>query len=818
MKKEEFAALTKNRIVFLDGATGSNLMKQGMQNGVCPEKWILEHSDVLLQLQQSYIKAGSNILYAPTFTCNRCKLKEYGLEENVERYNHELVAISKKAADGKAYVAGDLTMTGIALQPVGPMAFEELIGIYKEQVRALVQAGVDLFVVETMFSIQETRAAVIAIKEECDLPILATMTFEKDGKTLYGTSPEAAAVTLASLGVSAVGTNCSSGPDDMIPIVERMHNVCDLPIIAKPNAGLPATDEMGNTYYSCSSREFADSMQRLVHAGASVIGGCCGTDASFIAECQNIQYEKTECLSEKRHYLSSERNCFSFSLDDSFFVIGERINPTGKKKLQEDLKQGIFDRVVEMAEEQENNGAAILDVNFGMNGIDEKATMLKAISLLSQTTSLPLCIDSSHVDIIEEALRNYAGRALINSISFEREKYEKLLPIAKKYGAMFILLPLSEQGLPKDREEKEKIIQNLLSIAMNMGFTKEDIIVDGLVTTVGANKTGAIETLETIEFCKKMGLATTCGLSNISFGLPKRIHVNAAFLSMAMERGLTMAIANPNQPLLMGTVLAGNLLHNKKEADLLYIQNIDSLFPDDEKDTAKSNRLQRSVSASETCKAEPKSISDQLKEAVLKGRTGKIEDLTKEVLNSQIDASSILNTILIPAINEVGDNFEKGTFFLPQLIASAQAMEQSIKVLQPLMEKENGQENMPVIVIATVKGDIHDIGKNLVALMLKNYGFRVIDLGKDVSKEKIIETARENDADIIALSALMTTTMCEMKEIVALAKEAHIRAKIMIGGAVITQEYADKIDADGYSKDAAQAVVCAQKLLNRLSK
>jgi len=487
------------------------------------------------------------------------------------------------------------------------------------------------------------------------------------------------------------------------------------------------------------------------------------------------------------------------------------------------LRAGNMERVFSFAEEQEENGARVLDVNFGMSGIDEKAMMCQAIDKLQEVTNLPLCIDTSHVDVMEAALRRYPGRALINSISMEKEKVEKLLPIAKKYGAMFILLPLSDKGLPESLDEKISLIEELLEKAYALGFTKEDIVVDGLVTTVGANKNAGVETLETIRYCKENGLATTCGLSNISFGLPERGFINAAFLAMMIDSGLTMAIANPNQTLLMNTALSCNLLLNREEADIIYIERMNKLKEEGVSvDTVASvKKADTSVNDVKKETAEKDDSFSQnakeLKAALLKGKKDSIVRITKECLEQGEDASYLLNEVLIPGINEVGELFEKGKYFLPQLIASAEAMKDSIEILEPILQSSNDKKQMPVIVIATVAGDIHDIGKNLVALMLKNYGYQVIDLGKDVPRDVIIDTAIKENAEIIALSALMTTTMKEMDEVVKLAKEKQVKAKIIIGGAVITQDYCDEIGADGYSKDASEAVKCASRLLGLLS-
>lgn len=810
MTKQEWKALTESRILFLDGATGSNLSKKGMPAGVCPEKWILENKEKLIELQMDFIEAGTDILYAPTFTGNRIKLKEYGLEDEISSMNQSLVELSKEAVrrskekypDRVVYVAGDITMTGQQLYPIGTLQFEELVEVYKEQVAYLLMAGVDLFVVETMMSLQETRAAVLAIKETCDLPIMATLTFNDDGKTLFGTDPTTAVIVLENLGADAVGLNCSTGPDKMVSVIEEMKKVATIPIIAKPNAGLPHLED-GETVFDMQPDEFATHMKVLIEAGASIVGGCCGSTPEHIKAMVDMGKERkpVPLNTEKVRAISTERKTLQFGLDGRFLVVGERINPTGKKALQAELREDNLDMVLRFAQEQKENGADILDVNVGMNGIDEKEMMLKVINELTLASDLPLCIDSSYIPVLEAALRIYPGRALINSISLESEKFEKLIPIAKKYGAMFILLPLSDEGLPKNLEEKKHIIDVVLAEAKRQGFTEKDIVVDGLVNTVGANKKAAMETLETIRYCKhELGVATICGLSNISFGLPERIFVNATFLALAVNEGLTMAIANPSQGLLMNTAFATDLLMNKEEADVNYIKRV----------TENPTTLVSQEKAG--AKTEVKNLNE-VSEAVVKGKKKQIIGLVDNALKAGNEPQSIIETLLIPAINEVGDLFDKQIYFLPQLISSAETMKTAIDYLEPMLKKAEGK-SLGKVIMATVAGDIHDIGKNLVVLMLKNYGFDVIDLGKDVPTELIIETAKKENADIIGLSALMTTTMTEMKVVVEEARKENLKAKIIIGGAVITQDYADEIGADGYSKDAQEAVKLVKKLLN----
>ena len=860
-------------------------MKAGMPAGVCPEQWILEHERILIELQKAYLRSGTNILYAPTFSGNRLKLEEYGLADQLKEMNTRLVGLSKQAiaeykqemADNNkpCYVAADMTMTGRQVAPIGTLSFEELVNIYKEQAAVLVEAGVDLFVVETMMSLQECRAAVLAIRETTDLPIMVTLTFTEEGTTLYGTEPETAVLVLQGLGADAIGVNCSTGPEQMETVVKRMKAVANVPIIAKPNAGLPKLVD-GETQYDMGPTAFAEGVEKLVEAGAGIVGGCCGTTPEHIqALYEKIVGKAVPKVSEKRvRAVTNERHWQELTADGAFILIGERINPTGKKALQAQLREGNTDMVLQFAEEQEQLGAKILDINVGMSGIDEKEMMCRVLTEVTNTADLPLCLDTSSVEVMEAALRLYPGRALMNSISLEEHKMESMLALAKKYGAMFILLPLSSKGLPESQEEKHTLIHTLLERALELGLAKEDILVDALVTTVGANPQAANEVLGTIRYCKEqLGLLTTCGLSNISFGLPERGCLNSTFLTMAMAYGMNAAIANPSIEAIRQTICASELLLAKEEAADRYISYVN------EKQervalaqakmaaevTASAKMSVQATGLSRDSQAEKKSVQvaepsnanqpvsnkssqaaglgnaesitkkqlvqenvqagvnngekqlsshqARLKQAVLKGDRKHIVAYTEEALQAGERAEELLQDVLMPAIQEVGVLFEKKKYFLPQLIGSAEAMKLSVEKLEPLLAGDGAKETKGTIVIATVQGDIHDIGKNLVALMLKNYGFMVYDLGKDVPAEVIVQKAKETNADIIALSALMTTTMQEMKRVVTLCKESAVTAKIMIGGAVITESYAEEIGADGYSKDAAEAVEVAGKLL-----
>lgn len=835
MTKKEFRTLIGNKILTLDGATGSNLQKRGMEPGTCPEEWMVDNADIVSRLQQEFLEAGTDILFAPTFTSNRPKLKEYGLDDKIAYYNNELVKISKRAvymyrkSTGNMrdiYIAGDITMTGEMVAPAGELSFEELIDIYKEQMGHLINAGVDLFVIETMMSLQECRAALIAAHEVCELPVIVSLTYQENNRTLYGTDPISAITVLQAMGADGVGVNCSTGPDKMYEIVKQMKEVAHVPIMAKPNAGLPQLVD-GQTVFPMEAKEFAQEMIKLVSEGVGIVGGCCGTTPEHIRLLSDALYDMEPPEVKTKHFraLSTVRRTIPISLDKRFMVVGERINPTGKKSLQAALIKGDYSLVAKMAIEQTNNGADFLDINVGMGGVDEKETMLEAVQEVMRVVDLPLSIDTSNPHVMEAALREYPGRALINSISFENEKMEKLLPMARKYGAMFILLPLSDSGLPKSIDEKKEIIHSVLNKAYEVGLTNEDIIIDGLVNTVGANPNAAIEAIETIRYCKEeLGIATIVGLSNISFGLPSRQFINSTFLAFAIQAGLTMAIANPSQGLLMNTAYASDLLLGKEDSAKIYIDNVVDINVQAKKkgvvDTQKEQgqkvdqRASRDKDRSLLNSADTTKNEKAIYDVVLKGNKKDILLYVKEELSRGVLAEDIIDKSLIPAINEVGRLYDSQRYFLPQLIMGAETMKLAIDYLEPMLESKNAQGlSKGTIVIATVKGDIHDIGKNLVALMLKNYGFNVIDLGKDVATEHIIETAIKESADIIAVSALMTTTMTEMNNVVGKVKEAGLKAKVIIGGAVVSHKYAEEIGADGYAPDAGSAVDLVRQLL-----
>jgi 5-methyltetrahydrofolate--homocysteine methyltransferase len=830
MTRQEFKGLIREKVVILDGATGSNLQQRGMPIGISPETWILENPDVFIGLQLEYLEAGSDILLAPTFTSNRIKLAEYGLQNQIAEINQALVKLSKTAVQryrektGSAreiYIAADISMTGEQVYPLGTLTFEELVEVYKEQVGYCLEAGVDLIVVETMMSLQECRAALLAVKETCNLPVMVSLTFEESGRTLYGTDPKTAVIVLQSMGADAIGINCSTGPDRMYKVLGQMKEYARIPILVKPNAGIPQLVD-GQTVFPMQADEFAQAMEQMVLQGANLIGGCCGTTPEHIRQMTDkVKNMKPQSPCGKIiGAITTERNTVEISLDGHFIVIGERINPTGKKVMQEELRVGDLTIVSQMAKEQTELGAEILDINVGMNGINEKETMIEVLYQVLQITEAPLSIDTSDPDVMEAALRIYPGRALINSISYKEGQYEKLLAMAKKYGAMFILLPLSDKGMPKDMDEKRKIIHTILDAALAQGLSKEDIIIDGLVTTLGADSNAAQDALNTIRYCKEtLGIATVCGLSNISFGMPERQFINSTFLAFAIQAGLTMAIANPSQELIMNTALASDLICAKEASADRYVNTVRTVqMTKGDNKSGSSTKSGGKMNGTQNSKHEKKSdLPQEVREhpifdAVVKGNKKGIETLLKKELEQGSKPEEILDTILIPAITEVGRLYDRQIYFLPQLIAGAKVMEDAVAYLEPLLQANQQSNSKGTIVIATVAGDIHDIGKNLVSLMLKNYGYNVIDLGKDVATDDIIAKAKEVNADFIAVSALMTTTMTEMERIVKKVKKEELRSKVIIGGAAVTESYRLEIGADGYSEDAQSAV----KLVNHL--
>ncbi len=799
MNRTDFRNLVTSRLVILDGGTGTELASRGMPSGVSPEVWVLENPDILRAMQADYRSAGSEIVYTCTFGANRRKLAEFGKEDEVETINTDLARLSREAVGADALVFGDLAPTGAFVEPFGDLAFDEAVAIYREQAAALVRGGVDGFVIETMMDIQEARAALLAVREAApELPVIVSMTYGADGRTLTGTDPTAALITLQALGADAVGCNCSTGPGDMLPFVQAMKPLATVPLFAKPNAGMPVLRD-GATHFDMTPEAFAAHAGDFVRCGANLLGGCCGTTPAHIAalrtaaEGLGVQAPVLEGVSA----VSSARRAVFLGGDRPLAVVGERINPTGKKALQAELREGKLDLVRQYAVEQTQQGAALLDVNMGLSGIDESALMREAVALLSKLVETPLAIDTTDPEVMERALRLYPGRALVNSVSAEAEKLEKTLPVAARYGAMILVLPITDDAIPHSAEERRAVTERILTAAEAYGYTPADVVVDGLVMTVSSEPAAPAATLDFLDWVsRELGANSIVGLSNVSFGLPERSWVNAAFFCMCMARGLSCAIANPTSEILMHLKAAGDALIGRDPKLAAYVKR----FAGRPKEAAAPSPVETDPAAA-------------VYETVLAGDAEAVHARIDAALAAGETAQGLVDERLIPAITKVGELFDRKEYFLPQLMMSAEAMKAAMDHLEPQLREARGDvSDAPAVLLATVEGDIHDIGKNLVGLMLKNYGFRVMDLGKDVSAEDIVAAAKETGARVVGLSALMTTTMVEMKEVLALAREAGLETRFMVGGAVVDRAWAEEIGADGYAADAIGAVRLAQSL------
>ncbi len=798
-RRQKILQRIRRGVLILDGATGTELQARGMPQGVSPEVYALNNPGAIKEVHRGYLGAGADVLYSCTFGANRFKLAQYGVSD-AHDMNRRLAALARDACGATGLVAGDIGPTGRFVEPFGDLGFEEAVACYREQVQGLLAGGVDLIVIETMIDIQETRAALVAVKECGDIFTVVTMTYDTAGRTLGGTDPVSALITLQALGADAVGCNCSAGPKEMIPLIAQMKPYARVPLVAKPNAGLPRLKD-GKTFFDMGPREFAGFARGFVEAGANLLGGCCGTTPEHIRalsqECSSLKPEPPRVKSISA--LSSHGRTVFLERGAPLTVIGERINPTGKKALQEELRRGAFSLVSSFAREQVIRGASILDVNVGMPGIDEKEVLPRAVRQLSLSTDAPLCIDTSRLDALEAALRIYPGRALINSISGEEHVLEERLSLAARYGAMFILLPLAGGSLPRTSAQRRGIVQSVYARARRHGFTKDDIIVDALTMAVSADGSAALETLETIRWCSsRFNTHTVVGLSNVSFGLPERKWVNASFLAMGAACGLSCAIANPEVVELMNVKRAVDVLAGSDRDAAAFIAHFSAAA----QQPAPPSGITVTVG-----------VEERIQRAVIEGARDGIRAMVEEALAQGRSARSLVDGVMIPAIRKVGELYEQKIYFLPQLIASAETMKLGFELLEPRLKGEGaGTGSRGRIILATVKGDIHDIGKNIVGLMLKNNGFEVVDLGKDVDHDALIAAAREHDPDIVGLSALMTTTMMSMQEAVTRMRDAGIACAVMVGGAVVTRDFAESIGA-AYAQDGVEAVRVSEGLI-----
>ncbi|MCY6485033.1 homocysteine S-methyltransferase family protein [Clostridium aestuarii] len=779
------------RIIFFDGAMGTMLQKKGLRAGEIPEVYNMIHPEIITEIHEEYIGSGANVVTTNTFGANELKLKETGY--SVEQVINNAVKIAKKAK-GEKYVALDIGPIGQLMEPMGTLTFERAYEIFKRQVKAGAEAGCNLILIETISDIYEAKAAVLAVKENCDLPVFCTMTFGEDGRTLTGTDPLIMTMVLEGLGVDALGVNCSLGPKEMLPTVEHILEYSSIPVMIQPNAGLPRV-ENGNTVYDIEPSEFAYYIKVLAEKGAVVLGGCCGTTPEFIKE---VKKELKGLAPKKVKYKGITGACSSSKtviLGNGVKVIGERINPTGKKKFKEALRENNIDYILTEAVNQKEAGADILDVNVGLPEIDEKKVMIETVKQIQSIINLPLQIDSTSGEVIEAAVRIYNGKPIINSINGKEQTMNEIFPIVKKYGTCVVGLTLDEKGIPAKAEDRVKIAERIIKKAESYGIPKENILIDCLVLTASAQQEEVMETIKAVRMVKeKFGVKTLLGVSNVSFGLPQREILNKTFLSMALAQGLDAPILNPMAEGIMDTIYAFRVLSNVDKDSQEFVKIYSNVEAKKEAVKVKADR--------------------DLKEIVINGMKDEAAIKTKEYLNT-MSSMNVVNEYLIPALDIVGEKYEKGELFLPQLIQSAETVKKAFNVIKAKMTKE-GSNNISKgkIILATVKGDIHDIGKNIVKILLENYGFEVVDLGKDVPIENVVETAKEQNIKLIGLSALMTTTVKSMEDTIKALKDNNIDCITFVGGAVLNQEYADMIGADYYAKDARKSVEIARKIFN----
>jgi 5-methyltetrahydrofolate--homocysteine methyltransferase len=790
-------------VLYFDGGMGTLLQEKGLQAGELPEIWNLTHMEEVIEIHRDYFEAGSDIVLTNTFGANALKFQdsEYELEDIVTA----AVIHVKEAAylgvhdDREVYTALDIGPTGKLLKPMGDLDFEDAYQAFAQVMRWGEAAGADLIHIETMSDTYEMKAAVLAAKEQTSLPVFATMIFDEKGRLLTGADVRSAMAMLEGLGVDALGINCGLGPEQMLPIFQEIVSRTSLPVIVKPNAGLPKQKD-GAVYYDVTPKEFVRVMEKIVDGGAAVIGGCCGTTPGHIRNMtESFGRRAVKKVDHKEETVVSSYGA-AVVLDDCPVVIGERINPTGKKRLKQALKEQDFDYILKEGIRQQELGAQILDVNVGLPDIDETAMMREAVSRLQSITSLPLQIDTVDPEALESAMRIYNGKPMVNSVSGKQESMDQVFPLVKKYGGVVVGLTLDESGIPDTAEGRIRIAGKIIKEAEKYGIRKKDLVIDVLTMTVSSDPGSARVTLDALRGVKeKFGVATVLGVSNISFGLPNRAALNANFYTMALEAGLDAGIINPASEDMMCSYRSFLALTGQDPNFEGYIGQYGG------------------TEASETGKKHPETSGEMPLEAAIEKGMKKEAAWAAEQLLKEQDSLSIINRYLIPALDRVGKGFEKGTVFLPQLLMSADAAKQAFSVLKEAMPAQiEGEKDRPKVILATVKGDIHDIGKNIVKVLLENYSFDVLDLGKDVPPEDILKKAVDEDVKLVGLSALMTTTVASMEETIRLLRREKPDCRVMVGGAVLNQEYADMIGADFYGKDAMQSVYYAQEIFHQI--
>lgn len=790
MKVSEYM---KENVLILDGGMGTLLQKAGLRSGEYPELWNISHPEVIEDIHLSYYNSGSNVVLTNTFGANLLKFDKETLYKIVEcAVDNAKRARDKASSEGEKYIALDIGPCGKMLKPYGELEFEDAVSLFAETVKAGEKCGADLIFIETMNSGYETKAALLAAKENSSLPVFVSNAYSEDGKLLSGATPSAMVAMLEGMGADALGCNCSLGPKQLSGVVAELLECASVPVIMKPNAGLPTVID-GKTCYDISEDEFAKEVAAKVSDGVCVVGGCCGTTPSYISalcrEVKKISRKKTE---KKTDTVVSS---YSHSVKiDSPVIIGERINPTGKKRFQQALREKDMSYILSQGIAQQEAGAHILDINTGLPGIDEKEMLCDVVKAMQSVSDLPLQLDSSDYAAMEKSLRIYDGKAMINSVSGKKESMENIFPLVKKYGGVTVALTLDENGIPDTAQGRFEIAKKILTEAEKYGIDKKDIVFDTLTMAVSADENAAKITLEALRLIRdKLGCKTVLGVSNISFGLPQRDFLGSAFLTLAFSHGLNAAIMNPNSAEMMKAYRSYRALSGLDGGFSEYIAFADT-----------QQTAQIKVTDGEIT----------LHRAIIKGLKDEAAQRAKKLLETEKPLEIIKNEI-IPALDEAGKGFEEKKIYLPQLLMSAESAKYAFEEIKRAFPSNENSEKKFTVILATVKGDIHDIGKNIVRLLLENYGFDVIDLGKDVSPEAIVEKVKDTRAPLVGLSALMTTTVPAMEETIRLIKKETPFCKTVVGGAVLTKEYAEKIGADAYSKDAMETVRYAEKLCGR---
>ena len=790
-----FKEFLKSNIVVLDGGMGTLLQAKGLKTGDLPETWNITRPDEIIAIHKAYFDSGSNVVSTNTFGANVLKFNEVELNEIISSaIKNAKKAREESTSTKEKFIALDIGPTGKLLKPLGDLDFEEAVNIFKNTVEIGTKYGVDLVIIETMNDSYETKAALLAVKEICDIPVIVTNAYSENGLLMTGATPEAMVALLEGMNVDALGANCSLGPKQLLPIAKKLLENASVPVVLKPNAGLPKTIN-GKTVFTVNAEEFSTDLSEIIKAGVRVVGGCCGTTPEYIKLLSEkaTDIEPVEIIKKNKTVVSSGTHTVEFN--KKTILIGERINPTGKKKFKQALIDNDINYVLNEAVSQQEKGVDILDVNVGIPDIDEVSVLTNAVCSIQSVVDLPLQIDTSNVSAMESALRRYNGKALINSVNGKKENMDAIFPLAKKYGSVIVALTLDENGIPQTYEGRVEIAKNILEYSQKFGIDKKDIIFDTLTLTVSADSTSALTTLKALKTIKnELNCHTILGVSNVSFGLPERDTINSTFFALALENGLSGAIMNPYSSEMMKTYYSFNALNGIDENCTEYIEKIKNFS---------SSTIQNSINDN--------GKFSQLQKAIINGLKNSSGEITKELLKES-EPLDIVNNEIIPALNIVGEGFESKKYFLPQLLMSAEAAKEAFNVIKSTLKQQDNSKNNGTIIIATVEGDIHDIGKNIVKLLLENYGYNVVDLGKDVAPEIIVKSAIDNNAKIVGLSALMTTTVPKMEETISLLNKKSPQTKTLVGGAVLTEEYANRIGADKYAKDAMSAVHYAQEV------